>query len=78
MKVKELIEKLSQFDENLKVVFSYDYNDRCHTIVAKEVDTVQTEGVYHSEYHRSLAVRRTDEDGDLCIEDGDEEVCCIS
>jgi hypothetical protein len=52
MKVKELIENLEQFDEDIDVHFVYDYGDHWHTTVAPLVRNVEEGRIHQSDYHR--------------------------
>jgi hypothetical protein len=75
MKVKELIEKLSQMDPEATVRFTYDYGDHCHTEVAQEITRLSNERVRYNEYVGDFALTRNVlEDGG---EDYDEEECAV-
>jgi len=52
MKVSELIELLSDMDQDANVHFCYDYNDYWRTTVAPEVGQVFEADITYSEYHR--------------------------
>lgn len=62
MKVKELIERLSDMDEEKEVLFSYNYGDHCHTMVAAQIYRVEESEVVHSEYHRMKRIVDDDEE----------------
>ena len=52
MKVSELIELLSDMDQDADVHFCYDYNDHWRTTVAPKVGQVFEADITYSEYHR--------------------------
>jgi len=52
MKVSELIELLSDMDQDADVHFCYDYNDYWRTTVAPKVGQVFEADIAYSEYHR--------------------------
>lgn len=52
MIVKELIERLRDMDEELEVMFSYNYGDYTKTMVAADICNVDESEVVYSEYHR--------------------------
>ena len=56
MTVRDLVERLEQFDDDTLVHFAYDYGDHCHTEVAPAVESVEEELVYHSDYLNKDAV----------------------
>ncbi len=66
--VKELIEVLKQYPDELPVVFSYPSGDYWHTELAGQVQAVDEGQVAHSEYHRKLQVIDCEE----CQENGKE------
>ena len=70
MQVKELIEMLSDLDQNAEVHFSYNYGDHWHTQVAPSVNHVDLALVKYSEYHRMDKLM--DED-DMYEDEGDYE-----
>lgn len=75
MTVRELRESLEDFDDDTKVVFSYNYGDYGKTTVADPAGNVDEMRVKYSAYHRTLSViEEEDDDGD----DGDNEVVVIS
>ena len=51
MNVKQLIEKLQEFDPSKEVVFAYNYGDHWRTQVAGEIDLIEERDVVHSNYH---------------------------
>jgi hypothetical protein len=53
MTVKELIEELQSFDENMEVKFSYNSGDYWKTTLAEDVCQIDTHYVKYSEYHRT-------------------------
>lgn len=60
MKVKELIEILKEYDENMIVHISYGYGDYWHTQVAPSVNYVEEGLVEYSQYHQMDKVFTTD------------------
>ena len=50
--VKELKDMLDDFDDNMKVVFTYNYGDYSRTEVASQVTEVEDGFIEWSEYHR--------------------------
>ena len=52
MTVRELINKLEDFEDDVEVHFTYNYGDYWHTTVAPPVREVDFGEVRHSEYHR--------------------------
>ena len=60
MKVKELIEILKEYDENMIVHISYGYGDYWHTQVAPSVNYVEEGLVEYSTYHQMDKVFDTD------------------
>ncbi len=61
--VKELIELLKGFDDNLPVHFGYNYGDHWRTQVAPGVDNAEEVYVEHSEYHQMPKVIDEDDKG---------------
>jgi len=59
--VKELIELLQGFDDNLPVHFGYNYGDRPNTLVAPGVDNAEEVYVKDSAYHQMPRVIDEDE-----------------
>jgi len=51
MKVKELIEMLSEFDAEMEIGFSYNYGDHWNTAVVEDISTIDEEQVQWSDYH---------------------------
>lgn len=68
MLVRDLIELLEGFDQDLEVHFQYNYGDHWRTQVAPSVDNVDMGVVRYSDYHRMHKVVEIDFDE----EDGDE------
>ena len=67
MNVKELIEQLRSYPEDMEVKFAYNYGDYWKTEVAADVSNVSNSDVTYSEYHRMDRVvdeYRDDEDMD--------------
>jgi Fe-S-cluster formation regulator IscX/YfhJ len=62
MNVKELIDHLSNFDEDLPVYFAYDYGDYWGSVVANNVSEVDNETLIFSPYHNRM--KRMDENED--------------
>lgn len=52
MTVGELKELLEQFDDELPVLFSYNYGDHWNTTVAGTISSADTGKVCYSSYHR--------------------------
>jgi hypothetical protein len=69
MNVKELREVLEEFDDDTIVRFSYDYGDRSHHYVAREVEYVDMQLVKHSDYIGDMVID-DNEDGEF-IDDND-------
>ena len=63
MTVKELIEALQDFDENMEVKITYNYGDYWRTTVADKINNVDEGQVKYSSYHRT----------DKVSDNGDEE-----
>ena len=57
MNTGELIEFLSQFDENTPVLFAYDYGDHCHTTVCEPVTEATLSNAEYSDYHSRMKVK---------------------
>jgi hypothetical protein len=64
MKVKELIQKLELCDPELDVYLSYDYGDRCGSIVTEPISEAYKETMIWSEYHRRYSLSKDDEEPD--------------
>jgi len=64
MKVKELINQLQDFDEELEVCFSYNYGDYPKTMVAENIHDVDESEVVYSDYHRMNRIVDDDREGD--------------
>ena len=69
MKVADLIEKLQEFGPEDDVVFAYDYGDRCHVTVAKEITDVDERVLAYSSYHDMEQVLDEDEEDDARCHD---------
>lgn len=65
MTVGELIEELSQHDEDMPVVFSYDYGDHWRTRVTADIRGVETASIEYSDYHSMH--KEADEDDEAAI-----------
>ena len=52
MTVKELIDLLQDFDENMEVKFAYNFGDYWGTEVASNVTEIDEGQVRYSDYHR--------------------------
>lgn len=52
MKVRELIEKLQDQDQDADVHFQYNYGDHWNTQVAPAVEDVAARSIVFSDYHR--------------------------
>jgi hypothetical protein len=61
MKVKQLMEILSGFDEDMEVGFEHPSHDYWRSVLITEVDNVEEGYANYSEYHRQLAVPTEDE-----------------
>jgi hypothetical protein len=60
MKVRELIERLEQEDQEADVHFAYDYGDYWHTTVAAKVRNVEAAYVKRSDYHKMMKLVNVD------------------
>jgi hypothetical protein len=56
MLVSELISELQYMPQDMEVCFTYLYGDRVNTIVARQIDGVDTESITYSSYHNSTIV----------------------
>ena len=56
MLVSELISELQSMPQDMEVCFTYPYGDRINTIVARQIDGVDTESITYSRYHNSTIV----------------------
>ena len=52
MTVKELIDELSFFSEDMEVEFAYNYGDYWQTTVCEKITNVDVGQVEYSQYHR--------------------------
>lgn len=77
MTIKELKNEIELYDENLEVMFSFDYGDHTHTLVAENISNVGTAYVEPSDYHRMDKVLDGDLDSDK-IEAGAKEILLLS
>lgn len=64
MTVKELIDELSYYPDDMEVEFAYNYGDYWKTIVCKEIKNVETGCVEYSEYHRMNKLIDVDDEDD--------------
>lgn len=64
MKVRELINSLSKFDDDMEVVVQADSNDYWHTQLALNIYRVSTELCVHSVRHDSLKLATLDKESD--------------
>jgi len=64
MNVRELIEELSCYPDDMDVHFAYDYGDRCHHECAVRVEEVETGTVQYSYYTQTDCLVDEDEDED--------------
>ena len=64
MTVKELIEELQMYDEDMEVKFAYNYGDHWRTQVAARIDDVDELTVGYSEYHNMDKVLDEDDNPD--------------
>jgi len=62
MTVRELINELKHFEPSTRVMFSYNYGDQWKTEVAQEVETVDEQTVFWSEYHSMYVISSGEED----------------
>jgi hypothetical protein len=51
-----LIEKLKDYSPDTEVYFTYDYGDHWHSQVAQPVNSVYTDYITYSEYHKMMAI----------------------
>lgn len=56
MTVKELKERLNQFDDNTEVMFSHNYGDFWRTPVALPIEEIVENEVVFSDYHNSYRI----------------------
>ena len=70
MKIKELINELKCFDEDMEIMFSYPSGDYLGRILAKEPSNFYEQRVKWSEYHNSY--QHIDNDDDNYYEDDDD------
>lgn len=56
MTVRELIETLNEYDDDMIVRFAFDYGDLSHTHIAREVTNVNIEQVRHNSYVNEIAL----------------------
>ena len=64
MTVKELIDELKFFPDDMEVEFAYNYGDYWRTTVCKEIKDVDKGWVEYSGYHRMDKLVEEDEDND--------------
>lgn len=62
MTVRELINELEFYDDNMEVEFAYNYGDYWNTTVCKTIKDIDTGYVEYSSYHRMDKL--VDEDDD--------------
>lgn len=72
MKVKEMIELLECFEDDLEVRFQYDYGDHCHRQVAASCREIELGEIKHDSYIDGMAVvtddnRRYAKDTKPCV-----------
>ena len=65
MNVKELIEHLRTYPDDMEVKFQYNFGDYWKTEVAADIDSVNNGEVTYSEYHRMDKVVEYDADSEL-------------
>jgi len=53
MTKQELIEMLASFPDDMEVVFSYPSGDYWHSVITKELQTVESGLIEYSAYHSS-------------------------
>jgi hypothetical protein len=73
MKVKELIDALSNMDEDAEVFYAYPAGDYWHTTIAGAVQTLDEGYVKHSGYHEKMVVADAEDDA----EDEDKAVYAV-
>lgn len=73
MKVKELIEALSEQDPDTEVYFSHDSRDYWGTVLASPVGEIEEREIRYSGYHEKYAVPKNDWDEDDSGEDSEEK-----
>lgn len=64
MTVRELIDELKFFPDDMEVEFAYNYGDYWGTTVCKEIKDVDKGWVEYSGYHRMDKLVEEDEDDD--------------
>lgn len=62
MTVKELIEELQYFSDDMEVEFAYNYHDYWNTTVCKKIQTIDEGEVEYSSYHRMDKLVDNDDD----------------
>ena len=67
MKVRDLVKRLHEFDEDMDVHFSYDYGDHARTEVAPKIRRVEELGIKYSSYHDMDRVAYEDEKEDKIV-----------
>jgi hypothetical protein len=77
MKVSELIEILSNCDQDAEVHFTYNYGDHWRTTVAPSIDDVEPGWIKDSEYHRMPVECELDDDGNEPEDIGAKEVVLL-
>ena len=82
MNVKELIEQLRTYPNDMEVMFAYNYGDYWKTEVAAPVSGVTNNEVTYSEYHRMDKVVDYDAERELDEEEGEDDknrtVCLLT
>jgi hypothetical protein len=64
MTVKELMNTLEDFDENMEVKFAYNFGDYWGTEVASNITEIDEGQVRYSDYHRMDKVTDYDDEDD--------------
>jgi hypothetical protein len=78
VKVSDLIELLSAYDEDMEVRIAYDYGDHTHTHVAVEINDVDIQSVEDTSYpFRTKRINWDDDDDHFDIDDNIEEMVII-
>lgn len=72
MNVKELIEQLRTYPDDMEVMFAYNYGDYWKTEVAASISTVDTSKVTYSAYHQMDKVVTDDEHDDEEVDEDEE------
>lgn len=62
MTVRNLMDRLQEFNPDDEVYFSYDYGNYGHTLVAKPIEDVEDTPLVYSAYTRSMTLMDENDD----------------